>query len=520
MGCRVRTYITSLVFLFCGKWLPAQRVLYSPFIENRFEVAGKVGNYYWVEKKESLKVEKKGSGPADTIEERNFEIYDGRMNLVNLTNPVVLSGEVLKEYIVCSDAYFDQLTVLVDHKKTNVLITRYAGDGRLVKENFPLLSLPFQESANSFLLSRSEDRSKILLLCFESSPLAPPRMHAILYDKEWRQLSNNIYERLPITQPLIQDDFTNYPVEFFSNSPLKVANDGQWVMMLPSRANANFALYHFTGKDSGLVYREIRSPIYSIWEDVVMSIDNGSQEVIASVLSSFRYPTLKNVEVVHYSMATHKMDFDSSYRFNTLVAYKIKDENLVHESFVSVPGSGFMLLKEYGKSYFDAAENEEYNSSKVLRFFFASNSISSMLKPASINKDGYTRYDRLGGTRKIYQRGDLCMFYFPAKKNDSCWSGLVNKEQITEFNLPWLSYLIVPIQNKLFLLYNSFFRNEIRYGNSTVLDFKGNLIEDEGLVYWKVGHLLNFQKARRISDNEMAIPYERSRRFGFAIIRF
>src|SRR4029077_14050839 len=123
---------------------------------------------------------------------------------------------------------------------------------------------------------------------------------------------------------------------------------------------------------------EIKSPIYSVLEDVAMSIDNENQEVYASVLSAFRYPTLKNVEVVHYSLTTHNINFDSSYRFNTLMAYKIKDENVVHESFVSVPGNGFILLKEYGKSYFDP-DIEEYNSSKVLKFFFASNSITSML---------------------------------------------------------------------------------------------------------------------------------------------
>ena len=291
-------------------------------------------------------------------------------------------------------------------------------------------------------------------------------------------------------------------------------------MVLPSRVNNNFALYHFNGRDSSFVYREIKSPIYAIWEDVALSVDNEKQELIASVLSSFRYQTLKNVEVVHYSLNSHNFEFDSSFRFNTLMGYKIRDENIVHESFVAVPGAGFMLLKEYGKAYMPEDADGDYNSSRVLKFFFASNSISSMLKSPSLNKDGYTRYDKLGGTRKTYQRGDLCMFYFPANKGDSCWSGIVNKEQTTEFNLPWLSYLVVPIQEKLFFLYNSFFRSETRYGNSTVLDHKGNLINDEGLVYWKLGNTLNFQQARRISDNEMAIPYENNRRFGFSIIRF
>jgi hypothetical protein len=112
------------------------------------------------------------------------------------------------------------------------------------------------------------------------------------------------------------------------------------------------------------------------------------------------------------------------------------------------------------------------------------------------------------------------MFYFPARQGDSCWSGIVNKEQVTEFNMPILSYMVVPIRERLFFLYNSFFKMEIRYGNSTVLDYRGNLIEDEGPAYWQLGNLLDFQHAKRISDTEMAMPYEHNRRFGFAVIRF
>jgi hypothetical protein len=48
---RPATKLIILLLLLCGKWVTAQRVLYSPFIDDHFEVAGKVGNYYWVEKK-------------------------------------------------------------------------------------------------------------------------------------------------------------------------------------------------------------------------------------------------------------------------------------------------------------------------------------------------------------------------------------------------------------------------------------------------------------------------------------
>ncbi|MFI5153469.1 MAG: hypothetical protein ACHQET_09060, partial [Chitinophagales bacterium] len=485
MFVRVRKFLTATLILLSALSLHGQRVLYSPFIDDHFEVSGKVGDYYWIQKKETVKIDKRHPNPVDTVDVKSFEIYDTRMNPITETRPYVMSDQLLKEYLVCNNDYFDQLIIQSGKKKTNLLINRYRSDGSAVREAANLVSFPFIESANSFLLARSEDKTKILLLCFESSPGSSLRLHALLFDENWRQITYRIYERLFISQPLIQDDFTNYPIESYNNSPLKVANDGQWMMMMPSRSNSNYSLFHFFVKDSGFVYREIKSPIYSVSEDVALSIDNEKQEVIAGVLSSFRYPTLKNVEVVHYSMNNHQFDFDSSYRFNTLVAYKIQDENLIHESFMAVPGAGFMLLKEYGKAYISPYDDADYNSSRVLKFFFASNYITSSLKPLSLNRNGYTRYDKVCGTRKIYERGDLSMFYFPASRTDSCWSGIINKEQITEFNVPWLSYLLVPMKSKLFLLYNSFFKNEIRYGNSTVLDLKGNLINDEGLVYWK-----------------------------------
>ena len=123
--------------------------------------------------------------------------------------------------------------------------------------------------------------------------------------------------------------------------------------------------------------------------------------------------------------------------------------------------------------------------------------------------------------RALYNRGDLCLFYFPARDTDSCWSGIIDKEQITEFNSPYLSYLVVPVKDRLFLLYNSFFRNnETQYGNTTILDYKGNQMTEQGLIYSKLSNILNFQQARQISDDEVAIPYENFKRAGFAIIRF
>jgi len=66
-------------------------------------------------------------------------------------------------------------------------------------------------------------------------------------------------------------------------------------------------------------------------------------------LSDFHYNTLKNVRVMHYSMVTKTFDFDTAYRLRTLGGGKLRNENMVKENFLAVPGHGFLLLKEYGR---------------------------------------------------------------------------------------------------------------------------------------------------------------------------
>ncbi len=512
MRHRVLTYTTAILLVFFGKFSMAQKVLYSPFIDDQFEVIGKAGNNYWVEKKQTRKIGRQHT-PVDV---HCFEVYNTRMRVTRTSAWVNISEKMLKEYFVSSDNFFDQLVLMQGTRRTSVILNRYTPDGDTVNEGKTLLNLPFSEDGNSFLLARSEDKNRILLLCFEIGS----RVHAIMYDKDWNQLSYVIYNHAYITQPLIQDDFNSYPVEYFNNNPLKVANDGQWLMATPSRTNNNFLLFQFNGRDTNMVYKEIKLPVYSTWEDVALSIDNDKQEAIAGVLSIFRYQSLKNVQVLHYSLKDHTLGFDSSYRFNTLMAYRVLNENLIHESFVIVPGKGFLLLKEYGRPYDDVYDNNQYINPGGLASVFTDNSISNIVSPMQINRDGYTRYNMLGGSRGMYNRGDLCLFYFPAHNSDSCWSGIIDKDQITEFNSPYLSYFVMPIDEKIFLLYNNLFRNEELFGNATILDYKGNLLDDEGLVYWKMKNTLTFQQSHQMTSNEVAVPYENFKRKGFVIIRF
>jgi hypothetical protein len=138
--------------------------------------------------------------------------------------------------------------------------------------------------------------------------------------------------------------------------------------------------------------------------------------------------------------------------------------------------------------------------------------------PGYVNKNEYTRYSNLVGGRNAFDRGDLTMYYFPGTSNDSCWSGIINKQQMTELTTSYLSYVFLPREDKLFFLYNEVYKNDDQFSNTTVLDYNGNSL-DEGVVYWKMKNTLVFQKARQISENELAIPYQKNARIGFAIIR-
>ncbi|PWT71484.1 MAG: hypothetical protein C5B59_18095 [Bacteroidetes bacterium] len=508
---------TIVLMLLVGEYASAQHVLYSPYIDDPFEVIGKSDNYYWIIRHETRKYGKH-SPPADL---QHFEIYNSRMVMVNSSDPLVIPDNIVKQYFISATDYLDQLVIYASKGHDLLYLNRYAPDGRLIAGKHMVLDLPFNEEGNSFIMARCEDKSKILILCFEGAPGEGIKLDAYLFDTNWKLLSKNVYKHPYITQPLIQDDLISFPIEYYTNNSVKLANTGEWLMATPSRTNNNFLLFHFKGLDSAFIYREIQLPGASSWEDVALSVNNEKDEAFAGIVSVFRYQTLKNVQVVHYSLTNHQLDFDSSYRFNTLMAYRIMNENLIHESFIMVPGTGFMLLKEYGRPFeSDFFDNNQYINPGGLQSVFAQNSISNNESALFMNRDGYTRYSRLSGPRAVYNRGDLSLFYFPANAKDSCWSGIMDKEQTTEFNLPYLSYLVIPAKKRIFLLYNSLFRNDDQFSNSTVLDYKGNLLTDEGLIYWKLTNTLNFQQSRQITDDEVAIPYDNYRRKGFAIVRF
>jgi hypothetical protein len=505
--------------------LAAQKVLYSPYLNDRntdrFEIIGKAGDFYWIQKNKKKNQVDLPAMPWRSDKQPAFEIYDTRLNDILTVLSAEITDTTMKEYFISSEKYFDQLILLSGKNKTFLTLHRYTPDGEKVWTDKIIDTLPFAESGNSFLLLRSEDKSKILLLCFQTIPDAPLLLHGFLFDQDWQTISANKYHHPYITQPFVQYEFFNYPVEHFSTSSVKLGNNGDWMMVAPSGRNHDFSLFHFKGSDTTFVYKDIKLPASSSVEDVALSVDNEKQEAMAGVLSRFRYSSLKNVEVAKYSMLQKKIGFDSSFRFNTLTADKVKNENLYEESFVAVPGAGFMLLKEYGKDYPKIAGDREENytgtSGKEILF---TNNIASNENESLVKNDEYTKYNTLAGPRSYYKRGDLSLFYFPASRNDSSWSGLINKEQTTDLNSSYLSYAVVPSSGRLFFLYNSFLRSNNQYGTTTVLDHHGEEIQDDGIIFSDIKNTLLFQKARQVSDHEMAVPYSNYGRSGFAIIKF
>ena len=119
-------------------------------------------------------------------------------------------------------------------------------------------------------------------------------------------------------------------------------------MASESVTNLNYLLFHIYGDGKSFYYQEIPlSPYYNM-EEMAMSINNADQEMSVGLLSRYGNTSLKNVQVSHYSMTQNHFDFDSTYQFNTL-ANRLNNQSLSNESFISIPGEGYMLFREYGR---------------------------------------------------------------------------------------------------------------------------------------------------------------------------
>ncbi len=510
-----------LLLLLFSNTVTAQRVVYSPVLNGRladyFTLAGKVGNNYWVQTSVRKRhVEQKAEDWMK--EDQSFKIYDDRLQLLNTIAAANLTEYSLKKYMVCGYQFFDEVVLLKQGNQTAVQLRRYSANGNLNADSI-IANFPFNEPGNSFILTVSANKTKTLLLGFESVPSSAPKLHAIIFNENWKIISSNVYEHGFITQPFIQDDFFNFP-SFINNDPVQLANNGEWLMASPSRTSNNFLLLHFNSGNNNICYKEIILPSLYKMEDIALSVNNEKGEAFAGIISNYRQTSHKNVHVTHYSFAGDGFDFDSSYRFNTLPAVQLKDNTLIRERFIAVPDLGFMLLKEYGRANNNPFTANNYERPFEPEFLFASNTEKPVYLPANAN--GYTRYTTATALKNNCSRGDLSMFYFPGRRADSCWSGFINKKQITELNAPSLSYLFVPMENKMIFLYNSVDadREDYPFGCTTVLDTQGNLVSDREMISWKSDQSLIIQQSQQITTDEIAVPYLRNGRKGFAIIRF
>jgi hypothetical protein len=447
-------------------WLPgkinAQRVIYSESFNTRsgthFQLIGKSGDFYWVGKLQRQKSNGRHvSNGNDEIQ--SVGLLNGKLSL-------------LKE----------------------ITVTNIAGT-----EKEWLLS--GNDGMNQIVLTRSPGKTKIIC-----------NRYFVLFDADWNPIYHRVISDILLSQPCIQDDEIGFPSESFDNLPIKLANNGEWLMASPSRVSRNLSLFHVRANGTDYAFKEISLSPYYKMEDIAMSVDNELQEMSVGLLSAYSNTSFKNVQICNYSMKDGKFDFDSSYRFNTR-GRGDQNKNISHESFVVVPGAGYMLLKEYGAAVDLNNPASPYINGWEAAYLLTNYSESN---PDRIQKEGYTLNHGLSPIPVIRNRGDLSLFYFPSRSGDSVWSGVMDVEQHSESNNPELSYLLVPANKKLFMLYNSLNGFADPLATTTTLNIHGQATDD-GLVFWKINRMLNFQHPHRFSANEIAVPY--SQQSGFAIIR-
>jgi hypothetical protein len=477
------------------------------------QVIGKSDNFYWAVqllRQKNLNRYNRSSGP----ELQGFALFNSKLDLVREDEPLSIPG-IQKQWLLAGKNCLDQILLTASNGTTRLFCCRYYTDGQKGNQIRLLDSLPFITHPSAFLLIRSADHSKILLAAFDNSDEVVTRLHALLFDAEWHPLYHQVISHSFFSQPCIQDDEISFPGESFDNLPIKLANNGEWLMAAPSCVSRNFSLFHVCSNGSDYQFREIPISPYYQTEDVAMSIDNDLQEMSVGVLTGYPNTSLKNVQITNYSIAQGRFDFDTSYRFSTQTR-GVRNKNLSQESFMAVPGGGYLLMKEYGLPFeFDKMETPFIGNWEAA--YFLANYTEPNPNKSSLT-GGYSLNPGLRPIPFVRNQGDLNLFYFPAVRKDSTWSGSMIMEQQAESNNPDLSYLMVPDKDKLYMVYNNLEDSGDPMAMNTTLNRQGKPTGDE-LIFWKVNKLLNFQQAHRFAEEEIAVPYLDGQKNGFAIIR-
>jgi hypothetical protein len=315
-----------------------------------------------------------------------------------------------------------------------------------------------------------------------------------------------------LLQPVVQYDRSGYVLEASDDSPVKLTNAGDWLMVTPARLQNKLVLCHFKNTDSSFVQMDIKQQQVSGLENYSLSVEGG-REAYVGILQNLA-PNDRSVRMMQYSLEERRLNYDTTYSFHLTNEFKLEQYQF-QEAFMQIPGKGFMYLKEYGRRYFF----NDYTGEQIMldneQEYAAYGGRAARLK---FNNREYTRNSSLSDAKRRFERGDLSVKYFPFRPTDSCWGGLIHAEQNTELRYADLSYACVPIKDKIVFLYNSLAKNEHRVSSSTVLDDKGQPIDD-GLVFWRSDNELDFQRARLIQPGELYVPFEKNRGLGFAIIR-
>lgn len=502
-------FILSLLF---HSTVGAQTVLYSSAVSNdmqtSFEVIGKAGNFYW-----AYKIRKNGGPAWPPKEERSFEVYDARLNHVKEI-PTDFSDSVLKQYLIPQRYSFDQVIFKKSLHKTSVLVNRFAQDGSGPVKNAHLFDLPGEMALEDILVTRSPDRTKILLLGFvRAAANVTPDLYARVYTGNWELLHETVYTEGNLVQPFVQYNVTEYVLESSDASPVKITNNGDWLMVAPARRANNYLLCHFKTEDSSFIQTGIQQPQNGGTEFCSLSVEEGKDAYIG-ILQNLT-PADRSVRMMHYNLADRHFSYDTAYRFHLPNAYKKREEYQFEEAFIQIPGKGFMYMKEYGRRYFTNFEGEEIMLDNEQQYA----AYGTHKGRLQFNENEYTRNSDLSDTKKRFERGDLSVKYFPFQPADSCWGGLLHVEQAAQLRYADLSYACVSSGDKIIFLYNSLAKNDHKVSSTTVLDRKGQPV-DEGVIFWRPANVLDFQKARLIHPDELSVPFDRNGVQGFAVIRF
>jgi hypothetical protein len=496
--------------------LGAQSVSYSSTVNDdantSFEAIGKAGDFYWLYKTKKSYSYKNGRITWPPKEDYSFEVYDARLQHEKEI-PASLPDSVLKQYLVPQKHCFDQVLFKQSFNKTSVIVNRFAQDGAGAVKSAHLFDFPGQMVLEDILLTRSQDRTKILLVGFVRSGGVSPDLYARVYTQNWELMHETVYKEGNLVQPFIQYNFTEYALESSQASPIKVTNNGNWLMVAPARFRNNYALCHFKSEDSSFVLLDVQQPKTANVEYCNLSVEEGKDAYIA-VLENLT-ATDKRVRIVQYNLPDNRLGHDTTYSFYLPDGFKKQEQYVSQEEFVYIPGKGFMYMKEYGRSYYIDHWGEQVMLDNEQEYA----AYSTRAKKLKFNEREYTRNSDLSERNKRFERGDLSMKYFPFHPADTSWGGLLHVEQATELRYDNLSYACVPSRDKIIFLYNSLAKNEYKVSSTTVLDHKGQPI-DEGVIFWRSTNVLDFQKARLIDPGELYVPFDRNGFQGFAIIRF